>query len=108
MALVRPGDNAELGRHQRAQGASLGLEGAEIGRGEAETEQALTLEGAPAGSKPRSQQSPHHEPERGGVEVLQIDGVKHCEGSCSEVSRSRLTRLRGISIRLRAVLGSPA
>ena len=35
-ALARPGDDAEFGWHQRAQGTGVIAEGAEIGRGEAE------------------------------------------------------------------------
>ena len=72
----RPGDHAKLGRHQRAQGAGIGAEGAKIRRGEAETEQAHALQIAPARPEPCPKQAAHHAPERGGIEVLQIDGIE--------------------------------
>ncbi len=72
---LRPRDDALLGRHERARDPGLAAEGAEIGHGVTETEDARALDLAPAGAQPAAQQPAHHEPERGGIELSQIDGV---------------------------------
>ena len=71
----RPRDDALLGGHERARDPGLAAEGAEIRYGVTETEDARALDLAPAGAEPSAQQPAHHEPEGGGIELLEIDGV---------------------------------
>ena len=85
-ALARPGDDAELGWHQRAARAGIVAEGAEIGRGEAHAEQALALQIAPARPDPRAQEPAHHGTEGRGIEVLEVDGVEMHRGRRFSVS----------------------
>jgi len=76
LALPRPGNGAELGRHQRAQGLSLAPIGGKIWRGKADAKDRQAFEVVPTRTYARAEQPAHHDAERAGIEILEVDGVE--------------------------------